>query len=143
MLLYRIHGLPLCYKMYTRLSFSSTREIARLKALIVRGDSFTFLVPDRAAGEERPPNSFLVKTYINAVKRIVEDLGETMPHQHDTNPLDASDRRARVYIPSGLASSVIDLTRSLLRRGQLPDICTPATLEYLAEDIFPKYVAHV
>jgi hypothetical protein len=131
-----------CQQVYRRFSFVSTTTLANFRAQIVGGIE-EFTAPPLQQVVEKPPNSFIQKLYVDLVKIIVDDLGEAMPHEHDTHPHIKGLERGRVYIPSGLASNVLDLTRMLLERGFLPADTGTGTLEYLAWTVFPIHFWHV
>jgi hypothetical protein len=85
----------------------------------------------------------LQRLFFGIVEMIVKDLGEVMPHEFDTDPLDPSKQHERVYIPAGLAANVMDLARSLRQRQLLPSDTTDSTLTYLAHKVWPKFFWYV
>lgn len=137
----RVTGVVTCPQVYVRLSFHRRADVFKIQRLVAGGDPLD--LPKEVARTEPKVGSFLQQTYIDLIRLVIQDLGETMPHEFDVNPLDKEDKRARVYIPSGLASNVLDLTRLLNERGKLPFGTTPATLEYLSHKVFPRHFWYV
>lgn len=127
--------------MFTRLSFTRPETIGDLKYIVFKNEDYR--PPPPPDPKPVQPNSFIQQLYVDVVSMIVADLGEVMPHEFVKNPSNKADRKERVYIPTGLASNVSDLTRMLYDKGLLPVSCTPATLQYLTEDVFPKFFWHV
>ena len=92
---------------------------------------------------EKPPNSYIQQLYVDLVTVVIEDLGEAMPHEEDSHPTVQGVKRGRIYIPSGLAANVLDLSRMLLERGFLPANTSASTLEYLSHKVFPRHFWYV
>lgn len=137
----RIEGVSVCVKTYVRLSFVRPETVGQLKFIVFKNEDYH--PPPPPAPKPVQPNSHIQRLYVDVVSMIVTDLGEVMPHEFVRNPLDRNEKRERVYIPTGLASDVTDLTRMLFQKGLLPDTCTPGTLRYLAMDVFPKFFWYV
>ena len=141
MCLDRIGGVPTCRLVYNRLCFARAEFISDCVELVKAGEDYVPEEKEEVVVME--PSTFIQKLFVDVVKIIVADLGEVMPHEKDTHPNDPSIKEPRVYIPSGLASNILDLVRLLVNKGLLTENISEGTMHYLAYKVFPKFFWNV
>jgi hypothetical protein len=77
----------------------------------------------------KKPTTYIQELFVDVMNVIVEDLGEVMPHEHDKHPKDKNIKLLRVYIPSRLATNILDLVRLLVSKDLLPNDINEGTMQ--------------